>query len=308
MTSHSADTDTKQTIQRLDALVIGAGFGGMYAVHRLRKMGLSLHAIEAGGNVGGTWYWNRYPGARCDVMSIDYSYSFSDEIMQEWTWSEVFATQPEILEYANWVADKLDLRSSYSFHTRATKVWFDDDREIWSVETDTGVTYEVKYLAMATGPLSIPKMLDIPGTEKFEGEIFQAQKWPHTPVDFTNKRVGLIGVGSTGIQITPVVAQQCGHLTVFQRTPSFTLPARTHSLSEDYVAQIKKHYPHLRRLARSNFTGGNRPSSTRPFYSILPEERKQPGRSLALLSWDCFLIFWSMLKPMKKSLTMSEVR
>ena len=275
MTSHSADTDTKQTIQRLDALVIGAGFGGMYAVHRLRKMGLSLHAIEAGGNVGGTWYWNRYPGARCDVMSIDYSYSFSDEIMQEWTWSEVFATQPEILEYANWVADKLDLRSSYSFHTRATKVWFDDDREIWSVETDTGVTYEVKYLAMATGPLSIPKMLDIPGTEKFEGEIFQAQKWPHTPVDFTNKRVGLIGVGSTGIQITPVVAQQCGHLTVFQRTPSFTLPARTHSLSEDYVAQIKKHYPHLRRLARSNFTGGNRPSSTRPFYSILPEERKQ---------------------------------
>lgn len=263
------------TTTRLDCLVIGAGFGGLYAVHRLREMGLSLHAIEAGGGVGGTWYWNRYPGARCDVMSIDYSYSFSEEIMQEWTWSEVFATQPEILAYANFVAAKLDLMRSYSFNTRATKIAFDDQREIWTVKTDTGCVYEVKYLVMATGPLSMPKPLDIPGANQFRGDIYQAQKWPHKPVDFSGKRVGLIGVGSTGIQITPVVAGQCEHLTVFQRTPSFTLPAKTHPLDPEFVAQIKANYPHLRRIARSTFTGGIRPVSTRPFYSVTPAERQK---------------------------------
>lgn len=260
---------------RLDCLVVGAGFGGMYAVHRLREMGLSLHAIEAGGGVGGTWYWNRYPGARCDVMSIDYSYSFSNEIMQEWTWSEVFATQPEILAYANWVAEKLDLLKDYSFNTRAVEIAFDDERQVWTVRTDTGTTYEVKYLVMATGPLSMPKPLDIPGAETFAGQLLQAQKWPHDPVDFTGKRVGLIGTGSSGIQITPVVAAQCGHLTVFQRTPSFTLPARTHALDPAYVSQIKAHYPHLRQVAKGTFTGGIRPVSTRPFFSVTPEKRQK---------------------------------
>lgn len=258
-----------------DCLVVGAGFGGMYAVHRLRQMGLTLHAIEAGGGVGGTWYWNRYPGARCDVMSIDYSYSFSNEIMQEWTWSEVFAAQPEILAYANWVAEKLDLLRDYSFDTRAVTIAFDDAREIWSVQTDTGICYEVKYLVMATGPLSMPKPLDIPGSENFAGQLLQAQKWPHHPVDLSGKRVGLIGTGSSGIQITPVVAEQCGHLTVFQRTPSFTLPARTHALDPEYIAQIKAHYPHLREVAKGTFTGGIRPVSTRPFFSVTPAERKK---------------------------------
>ncbi|HOA49221.1 MAG: hypothetical protein RL702_1095 [Pseudomonadota bacterium] len=259
----------------LDCLVIGAGFGGMYAVHRLRGMGLSLHAIEQGGDVGGTWYWNRYPGARCDVMSIDYSYSFSNEIMQEWTWSEVFAAQPEILAYANWVADKLDLRRSYSFDTCAEAIVFDDAREIWSVSTDTGAVYEVKYLVMATGPLSMPKALDIPGSERFSGKLLQAQTWPHEPVDFAGKRVGLIGTGSSGIQIAPVVAEQCGHLTVFQRTPSFTLPARNRKLDPEFIGQIKAHYPHLRDMAKTTFTGGIRPVSTRPFFSVSPEERRK---------------------------------
>lgn len=259
----------------LDCLVVGAGFGGMYAVHRLRQLGLWLHAIEAGGGVGGTWYWNRYPGARCDVMSIDYSYSFSNEIMQEWTWSEVFATQPEILAYANWVAEKLDLLRDYSFNTRAVAIAFDNERELWTVETDTGTIYEVKYLVMATGPLSMPKPLDIPGSENFTGQLLQAQKWPHQAVEFAGKRVGLIGTGSSGIQITPVVAELCEHLTVFQRTPSFTLPARTHKLDPEFISQIKAHYPHLREVAKGTFTGGIRPVSTRPFFSVTPEKRQK---------------------------------
>lgn len=275
MASNSVGASSAETIVRLDALVVGAGWGGMYAVHKLRGMGLAMHAIEAGGDVGGTWYWNRYPGARCDVMSIDYSYSFSEEIMQEWTWSEMFATQPEILAYANFVADKLALRKSYSFNTRAVQIRFDDDRQIWSVRTDTGIIYEVDYLVMATGPLSQPKLLDIPGTEIFQGDIYQAQKWPHKPVDLAGKRVGLIGVGSTGIQITPVVAEQAAHLTVFQRTPSFTLPARTHALSDDYVTQIKAHYPQLREMARNSLTGGIRAMSSRPLFSVTPEERSR---------------------------------
>ncbi|MEM5275159.1 NAD(P)/FAD-dependent oxidoreductase [Cupriavidus taiwanensis] len=278
----TATSSNDKNVIHLDCLVVGAGFGGMYAVHRLRSMGLSLHAIEAGGGVGGTWYWNRYPGARCDVMSIDYSYSFSDEIMQEWTWSEVFAQQPEILAYANFVAKKLDLLRSYSFNTRAVKIHFDDVQEVWSIQTDSGCVYRVKYLVMATGPLSMPKPLDIPGVDAFQGQLFQAQKWPHTPVDFAGKRVGLIGVGSSGIQIAPVVAEQCEHLTVFQRTPSFTLPARTHPLTPEFVSQIKANYPHLRRMARTTFTGGVRAVSTRPFYSVLPEERKK----LMSEAWD----------------------
>ncbi len=263
------------TVIRLDALVVGAGFGGMYAVHRLRSMGLAMRAIEAGDNVGGTWYWNRYPGARCDVMSIDYSYSFSEEIMQEWTWSEQFAAQPEILTYANWVADRLELRRNIEFNTRASAIRFDDERKIWAVTTDTGTTYEVTYLVMATGPLSIPKMLDIPGVDTFGGTVYQAQKWPHHPVDLSGKRVAVIGVGSTGIQIIPVVAEQAEHLTVFQRTPSFTLPMRNRKMEPDYVAQIKAHYPYLRGLARNTLTGGVRPISTRPVFSVPATEQRK---------------------------------
>lgn len=260
---------------RLDALVIGAGFGGMYAVHRLRAMGLSVQGLEAGNDVGGTWYWNRYPGARCDVMSIDYSYSFSDEIMQEWTWSEQFAAQPEILAYANWVADKLDLRRNISFGVRATRIEFDNERELWSVETDAGTIYEVTYLVMATGPLSVPKWLDIPGIEAFRGEIYQAQRWPHVPVDLAGKRIGVIGVGSTGIQIVPAIAEQAAALTVFQRTPSFTLPMRNRRLEPDYVSQIKAHYPYLRAQARNTAIGGVRPITSRPLFSVPAADRQK---------------------------------
>ena len=272
MPNASRPTDNGDVI-RLDALVIGAGWGGMYALHRLRGMGLSVKGIEAGDGVGGTWYWNRYPGARCDVMSIDYCYSFSEEIQQEWTWSEQFAAQPEILAYANFVADKLDLRRDIGFETRATSVVFDDARQLWTISTDRGERFEVTYCIMATGPLSVPKGLDIPGADSFGGTILHAARWPHDHQDFTGKRVGVIGTGSTGIQIVPVVAAQAGHLYVFQRTPSFTMPMRNKALDADYIAQVKAHYPALRAYARTTATGGVRPQSTRPLFSVPADER-----------------------------------
>ncbi|NML05870.1 NAD(P)/FAD-dependent oxidoreductase [Sphingomonas sp. G-3-2-10] len=262
-------------VHRLDALVIGTGFGGMYALHRARGMGLDVLAIEAGDDVGGTWYWNRYPGARCDVMSIDYSYSFSDEIQQEWTWSEQFAAQPEILAYARFVADKLDLKRDIRFETRATSVEYDDEACIWRIETNRGDVFEANYCLMATGPLSVPKQIDIPGASKFKGEIYLSGKYPHHPVDLKGKRVAVIGTGSSGIQIVPVVAEQAEQLYVFQRTPSFTLPMRNRKLDDAYVAHIKAHYPGLRAVARHSLTGGVRPISTRPLFSIPPEEREQ---------------------------------
>lgn len=261
--------------RRLDALIVGQGFGGMYMLHRARGMGLNVLAIEAGDDVGGTWYWNRYPGARCDVMSIDYSYSFSNEIQQEWTWTEQFAAQPEIWSYAKWVADKLDLRRNIQFETRATSITYDDARQIWVIDTDRGDSFEVTYLIMATGPLSIPKGLDIPGAERFQGETYLSGRWPHHPVEFAGKRVGVIGTGSTGIQIVPVVAEQADQLVVFQRTPSFTLPMRNRALEADYVAQIKEHYPELRAVARTTVTGGVRPISTRPVFSVPVAERER---------------------------------
>ena len=257
----------------LDAIVIGAGFGGMCIVHRLRSMGLSIRGIEAGGDVGGVWYWNRYPGARCDLMSIDYSYSFSEEIQQEWTWTEQFAAQPEILAYANFVADRLDLRKEFQFNTRVESVTFDDARRLWITTTDRGDTFEATYCIMASGPLSVPKGLDLAGAEDFKGELFHAAKWPHRAVDFTGKRVGVIGTGSTGIQIVPVVAEEAAELFVFQRTPSFTLPMRNKPLAPDYVAQVKRNYPALRASARNTPIGGFRPTSTRPLFSVTPEDR-----------------------------------
>jgi len=261
--------------ERLDVVVVGAGFGGMYAVYKFREMGLKITGIEAGGDVGGVWYWNRYPGARCDLMSVDYSYSFSPEIEQEWTWSEQFADQKEILSYANFVADRLDLRKHIRFNTRVTSAVWDETAKLWKITTDRGDTIEAKYCVMATGPLSVPKDPEIPGIEKFKGRLLRAQKWPHEPVSFSGKRVGVIGTGSSGIQIVQEVGRQAGELFVFQRTPSFTLPMRNHKLAPDYVAEIKRNYPGMREAARNSPNGGVRPVTTRPFFSIVPSQREQ---------------------------------
>jgi cation diffusion facilitator CzcD-associated flavoprotein CzcO len=266
---------TTSHVQKADVLVVGAGFGGMYAVYRFREMGKRVVGIEAGGDVGGVWYWNRYPGARCDLMSVDYSYGFSPEIEQEWTWSEQFAAQPEILAYANFVADRLRLRDSYKFSTRVVSAHWDDAAKLWRVTTNQGDVLEAPYCVMSTGPLSIPKDPDIPGIDRFKGQLLRAQKWPHESVDFAGKRVGVIGTGSTGLQIVQEVGRQAGELYVFQRTPSFTLPMRNHKLDADYIAEMKRNYRGLREASRNNPTGGNRPVSTRPYFSLPPSQRRQ---------------------------------
>lgn len=269
----SGELEAARKVRRVDAVVVGAGFGGMYMVYRLRQMGLSMVGIEAGGDVGGVWYWNRYPGARCDLMAIDYSYSFSPEIEQEWTWSEQFAAQPEILAYANFVADRLDLRKHFEFETRVTSAKWDAARDLWVVLTDKGETIEATWCVMATGPLSVPKDPEFPGLEDFQGEIHRAAKWPHKEVSFAGKRVGLVGTGSTGIQIVPVVAETAAELNVFQRTPSFSMPMRNTAFDAQYTAELKRHYPSIRALAKASNIGGVRPVTSRPFFSATPAQR-----------------------------------
>ena len=261
--------------RRVDVVVVGAGFGGLYAVYKFREMGLEVAAFEAGGNVGGVWYWNRYPGARVDLPSIDYSYSFSREIEQEWTWSEEFAAQPELLAYMNFVADRLDLRKHYRFGTRVTAAAWDEKRRTWRVTTDQGDSVEATHCVMATGPISVPKDPDIPGIERFRGELLRAARWPHHPVDFAGKRVGLIGTGSSGIQIVQEVGPRAGELFVFQRTPSFSMPMRNQKLEPDFVAEVKRNYAGIREAARNSPTGGVRPWSTRAYFSVTPARRRE---------------------------------
>ncbi|HHZ07431.1 MAG TPA: NAD(P)/FAD-dependent oxidoreductase [Rhizobiales bacterium] len=262
-------------VRRADVLVVGAGFAGMYAVFKFREMGKKVLAVEAGSDVGGVWYWNRYPGARCDLMAVDYSYGFSPEIEQEWTWSEQFAAQPEILAYANFVADRLDLRRHYLFNTRVTSATWHESAKVWRATLDSGETLEAPYCVMATGPLSIPKDPDIPGIERFKGTLLRAQKWPHEPIDLAGKRVGVIGTGSTGIQIIQTLGKEPLELFVFQRTPSFTLPMRNHVLEPNYIAEMKRHYRAMREAMRNNPTGGTRPATSRPFFSLPPSQRRE---------------------------------
>ena len=271
MTSISQNSST--AARRLDVVIVGAGFGGMYAVHKFNAMGLKIQGYEAGSDVGGVWYWNRYPGARVDLPSIDYSFGFSQEVEQEWTWSEQFAAQPELLRYINFVADRLDLRRHIQFNTRVTSAEWDDARQVWVVKTDQGDVVEATYCIMATGPLSIPKDPEIPGIERFRGELLRAGRWPHQPVSYAGKRVGVIGTGSTGIQIVQEVGPQAGELFVFQRTPSFTMPMRNVPLEPDYVAEVKRNYAGLRESARNSPAGGIRPASTRAFFSVTPAQR-----------------------------------
>ena len=230
-----------------DAVVVGAGFAGMYMLHRLRALGMKALVFEAGDDVGGTWYWNRYPGARCDAESLAYSYSFSPELEQEWQWSERYATQPEILRYAQHVADRFDLRRDIRFERRVTSAHFDDARNLWTVSTEQGDRVEARYCIMATGCLSVPLVPDLPGLDTFAGRLLQASQWPHAPVDFTGQRVGVIGTGSSAIQAIPVIAAQADELTVFQRTPNFSVPARNAPLDPAFVAEFKRHYREHRR-------------------------------------------------------------
>jgi cyclohexanone monooxygenase len=239
-----------------DVVVVGAGFAGMYMLHRLRGLGLSVRVYEQGSGVGGTWYWNRYPGARCDVESMQYSYSFSDELQQEWDWSERYAPQPEILRYANHVADRFNLRPDIQFDTGVVSAVFDEDANIWSVTTSDGKTVAAKFVVLATGCLSNARMPDIKGLGQFKGKVYHTGHWPHEPVDFTGRRVGVIGTGSSGIQAVPVIAEQAKQLTVFQRTPNYSIPARNAKLTEEERQEFRQNYPDIRRFAREESKNG----------------------------------------------------
>jgi cyclohexanone monooxygenase len=239
----------------VDVVVVGAGFGGLYMLHRLRGLGLSAIVFEAAAGVGGTWYWNRYPGARCDVESMQYSYSFSEELQQEWRWSEVFSGQPEILRYANFVADRLDLKRDICFETRVTDATFDEATHRWAVRTDRGDSVSARYCVMATGCLSTARMPDFPGMDSFKGSTYHTGQWPHEGVDFTGLRVGVIGTGSSAIQAIPVIAQQAAHVTVFQRTPNFSIPSRNGPMPETYEQSWKRQYAEQRAKARMSRNG-----------------------------------------------------
>jgi cyclohexanone monooxygenase len=234
---------------KFDAIVVGAGIGGLYVIHRLRKLGLKVRAFEAGGGVGGTWYWNHYPGCRCDVESMEYSYSFSEELQQEWHWPERYGTQPEILRYINHVADRFDLRRDIEFNTRVKEAVFDSKTNTWTIKTDRGNSATARFCIMATGNLSTPRTPNYPGLGSFEGEWYHTGLWPHKGVDFTGLRVGVIGTGSSGVQSIPIIARQAKHLYVFQRTANFSLPARNAPMDPDKESSHKAQYPERRRAA-----------------------------------------------------------
>ena len=216
----------------LDVVVVGAGFSGLYLLHRLRELGMSVRVLEAGGGVGGTWYFNRYPGARCDVESVEYGFSFSPELDQKWRWSERYSAQPDILAYLNTVADTLDLRRDIQFDTKVASAHFDEGTQRWDVRTEAGQELSARFCVMATGCLSRPKDPDIPGEGSFAGPTYYTSRWPHEGVDFTGLRVGVIGTGSSGVQSIPIIAEQASHLTVFQRTANYAVPAHNHDLPD----------------------------------------------------------------------------
>ena len=238
-----------------DAVIVGAGFAGMYMLHKMRGMGMTARVYDAAKGVGGTWYWNRYPGARCDVMSHDYSFSFDKELEQEWEWSEKYSTQPEILRYANHVADRYELWPDMQFETRIDSAVFDENTKRWTVKTDQGDVISAMHVVMATGTLSAAKQPDLPGHETFAGETYMTSKWPHEGVDFTGKKVGVIGTGSSAIQSIPIIAEQADHLTVFQRTPNFSLPAGNSPTEKKFITDLKSDYPTYRQAAKESFFG-----------------------------------------------------
>ena len=255
MSAGQAISGTGQA-EAYDVIVVGAGFAGMYMLYRLRGLRFSVRVFEQGAGVGGTWYWNRYPGARCDVESMQYSYSFCDELQQEWDWSERYASQPEILRYANHVADRFGLRPDIQLNTTVEGCAFDDATNSWSVTTSDDKTIGAKFVVLATGCLSNARKPDIAGLDGFLGPAYHTGNWPHEGVDFSGLRVGVIGTGSSGIQSVPVIAAEAKHLTVFQRTPNYSIPARNRPLSADDRAAFRSIYPQVRRFAREEAKNG----------------------------------------------------
>ncbi|MBM3644009.1 MAG: NAD(P)/FAD-dependent oxidoreductase [Alphaproteobacteria bacterium] len=267
---------------RFDAVVVGAGFAGLYALIRLRRLGFSARVVEAGAGVGGTWYWNRYPGARCDVESVQYSYQFDDELEQSWNWSERYATQPEILRYAEHVAARHDLKRDIDFDTRIKSAIWDEAAAQWTLTAENGRRYIGRFVVMATGCLSAPNTPKLPGLEKFAGRRFHTGHWPHEKVDFSGRRVAVIGTGSSAIQSIPLIAAEAKSLTVFQRTANYTIPAHNAPLDPAYVARVKSDYKTLRRRAKTMPSGIDFDFSPQPALEATPVERERAYRE----RWD----------------------
>ncbi|HVT22120.1 MAG TPA: NAD(P)/FAD-dependent oxidoreductase, partial [Mycobacteriales bacterium] len=262
-----------ETLDR-DVVVVGAGFAGLYLIHRLRGLGFDVQAYDEAGDVGGTWYWNRYPGARCDIPTTDYTYSFDEDLEEAWTWSEKYATQPEILAYLGFVADRFDLRRSIEFGTRIERAVWDDGARVWRLHTSTGDDVTCRFYVMASGCLSLPKRPDIEGVDRFTGEVYFTGKWPHEPVDFTGKRVAVIGTGSSAIQAIPHIARDAAALTVFQRTPAYSIPARNGPASADRLARIAADRATYRDHAK--WSAGGIPGEFEEHYALLmtPDQRR----------------------------------
>jgi cyclohexanone monooxygenase len=252
----------------LDVVVVGGGFAGMYALHRLRGEGLRVRVLEAGTDVGGTWYWNRYPGARCDVPSLEYSFSFSPDLEQEWDWPEVFSAQTDILAYANHIADRFDLRRDMQFESRVTSVEYREADALWDVQTESGEVLSARFVVMATGCLSVPNKPTFAGADEFGGQTLHTGLWPKSPVDLSGKRVGIIGTGSSGVQAIPELARQSGHLTVFQRTPVYTVPANRNRMRPAVQEEFRENYRQIREQQLQNFGGV---SGFRPVKSVRPK-------------------------------------
>jgi cyclohexanone monooxygenase len=245
---------------RVDVVVVGAGFAGLRALHTFRSAGRSVAVLEAGDGIGGVWYWNRYPGARCDIESYDYSYSFSEELEQEWRWSQRYARQPEILRYVEHVADRFDLRRDIHLQQRVVDAVWDEDRELWGVTTESGARWEARFVVWAVGNLSTSKLPNLRGIEDFGGRVLHTAQWPHEPVDVTGLRVGVIGTGSSGMQSIPILARDAAHLTVFQRTPNYSVPALHREITDEQDAEVKAGYAERRRRILESPSGlGFRP-------------------------------------------------
>ncbi len=259
-------------LRKVDVLVVGAGFTGIYMTHKARELGFSVMGIERGDGVGGTWYWNRYPGLRCDVESIDYSYSFNDEISQEWTWTEKFPAQPDILAYLEFAADKLDVKPLFTFGTEVTDATWDEEASLWHVATNTDLAVDATYIVWGTGILSTPKIPDIPGMDEFEGELLNTAVWPKEPVSFAGKKVAVLGTGSSGIQVIPIAAETAEHLFVLQRTPSYSLPAHNRPLAPGRMEEVKANYAAYRAEARASGLGCVTDSINKSFGELTEEE------------------------------------
>ena len=306
--SHNPQPVGPPATEQFDAIVIGAGVAGLYQLYRLRELGLSVRVYEAGTGVGGTWYWNRYPGARFDSESYTYGYSFSEELLQEWDWSEHFAGQPETERYLNHVADKFDLRRDIRFSTRVSAASYDEDRRCWQVQTDTGERARARFLITAIGVLSAPYIPDFAGRESFTGLSFHTAEWPKEPVDFSDKRVCVIGTGATAVQLITEVAKNVGHLTVFQRTPNYCAPLRNGPFNPETQQQIKANYAEIFKRCRETFAGFLHDFDTRSALAVSEEERlaryeelwAQPGFAKWLGN------FGDTMSDLKANATMTE--